>query len=846
MTQTRPFLAESGPPAAGDLARPSEWTADYDEMVSGAGAIRPHWQGLISALHAMPKGAFAERVARVQEQHEDISLAYRVDATHAPAGSRRPFDVLPMVVTADEWRDIEAGLAQRAQLFDCILADIYGPRRLVAEGLLPAPLLYGNPRFLRPCCGISPANGVHLHVYAADLVRQPDRSWRVAADRLQAPAGIGFALQNRSILARTVPELFRAHAVQRIEPFFDMWRDGLTALSPRRGAAPPRIVVMTPGPFNAAFFEHVYLARQLGATLVEGADLTMRQDRVFVKTLGALQEVDVILRFLEDDYCDPLELRGTSVLGVAGLLQAMRAGTVAVVNALGTGAVETPALRPYLPKLAETLLGEPLAMPSVETAWLGAAGADSRAGTLKPAFASRREEQAFAEELAGPNREVVLDDVRRRPHLYVAEPPPNQSLIPVWTPDGLVPQPLTLRVFLIRYGDGYHAMPGGFAQVPHRITGAVARLHQPAMSKDTWVLVGEDECILPLHRSAPTAPAVRRPVDELRSRTADDLFWLGRYMERLDVASRLMRGAAMRLALGSFGQGQRQELQYLARLLVGAHLIEPGAGELMPDSSGLMLALSVAGARGRALEEVFRAIQRITQTLRDRLSNDMWGVVIGSLRSARERIESQSSEVDGFIAALDNLIGVVAAFNGMVSENMTRGNGWRFLEVGRRLERGVYASAVLKEVLASRPEDAETALHLALELCDSSITYRSRYLAAIQTGPVFDLILADETNPRGVVFQVQAIIGHLGELARSFERPGDRLEQRLADRILSGIRAAKLDQLDDPADARARHHLGELLDNLRRQFLALSEALTRAYFSHVRGPHSIGHGLARL
>ncbi len=827
-----------------------DYAYNYDEMVDGRRAIRAAWQPLIGVLQAMPKGAFAERVERVHRQHEDISVAYRIEADTAANGNRRPFDLLPMVITAEEWSDIEIALAQRARLMDAVVTDIYGSRKLVADGLLPPALIFGNPRFLRPCAGMMSGGVPHVHAYAADLVRAPDGSWKVLADRLQAPAGIGFALQNRSLLARTVPELFRAHMVERIEPFFDRWREALMDLSPRRDGA--RIAVMTPGPFNPAFFEHVYLARQLGATLVEGADLTMRYDRIFVKTLGVLQQVDVVLRFMEDDYCDPLELRSTSVLGVAGLLQAVRAGTVVVANALGASVAETPAFRPFLPAIARAVLGEELLMASVDTEWLGGGSTAERTGELppdvsiRPAFPTRRDDPAAGDEAEGAAREALLDDLRRRPYMYVTEKAVAPSVIPVWTPEALVPRPLTLRVFCIRDGDAYRTMPGGFAQVPNRVTGAVAPLRQVAMSKDTWVLLGEDRAVAPAHRAPPAVQAIRRPTDELRSRTADDVFWLGRYMERLDNAARMMRSAAMRLTVERFGPGQRQELHYLAGLLVEAGFIEAGAGEMMSDSGGLMLALSAGAARGPGLDEAFRAVRRIAQALRDRLSNDMWNVVIGNLRDARERIQSQSAEVDSFIGALDNLIGVIAAFGGMVAENMTRGAGWRFLDIGRRLERGTYESAIVRGILASRREDAETALHLALELSDSTITYRSRYFTAIQTGPVVDLILADEANPRGIAFQIQTIITHLNELARSFERVSDRPEQALAEMVLAAIRGAKIDRLDGAEDQAARRELSELLGHLCHQFLALSEAITRAYFSHVRAPYTVGYGSARL
>lgn len=845
MTQGRPSPAAdpavSDPGAAAGL----EYADSYDEMVDGHGAIRAAWQPLIGVLQSMPKGAFAERVDRVHRQHEDISVAYRIEAQSAANSDRRPFDLLPMVIGAGEWSGIETAIAQRARLLDAVVADIYGPRKLVADGLIPPALVFGNPRFLRPCAGTMPGGIAPVHAYAADLVRAPDGSWKVLADRLQAPSGIGFALQNRSLLARTVPELFRAHLVERIEPFFDRWREALMELSPRRDGA--RIAVMTPGPFNPSFFEHVYLARQLGATLVEGADLTMRYDRIFVKTLGVLQQVDVILRFMDDDYCDPLELRGTSVLGVAGLLQAVRAGTVVVANALGASVAETPALRPFLSAIANRLLGEDLRMASLETEWLGARTGDLPPDiTVRPAFPARREDQTGPDDPEGAARGALLDDVRRRPYAYVAEKAVSPSVIPIWTPDALVPRPVTLRVFCIRDGDTYRVMPGGFAQVPNRVTGAVAPLRPVAMSKDTWVLLGEDRAAAPAHRAPPAVQAIRRPADELRSRTADDLFWLGRYMERLDNAARMMRSAAMRLAVERFGPGQRQELHYLAGLLVGAGVIEAGTGQMMADSGGLMLALSAGAARGPGLDEAFRAVRRIAQALRDRLSNDMWNVVIGNLRDARELIRTQSGEVDSFIGALDHLVGVIAAFGGMVAENMTRGAGWRFLDIGRRLERGVYESAIVRGILASRREDAETALHLALELSDSTITYRSRYFTAIQTGPVVDLILADEANPRGIAFQIQTIIMHLNELARSFERISDRPEQALAETMLAAIRGAKIDLLDSADDQIARHELAELLGHLRQQFLALSHAITRAYFSHVRAAHSVGYGSARL
>jgi len=821
----------------------------YDEMVNGTGSVRSGWQSLIGAFQALPEGAVAERAERARSQYQDVAIAYRIDPDQLRADGEQRFDLLPMLVSAQEWTTLESGLRQRALLFEAMLADLYGPQRLLREGLVPPALVFANPRYLRPCKDAFPAGPATVHAYAADLIRLPDGSWRVLADRLQAPAGVGFALQNRNILARTAPEIFRACPVLRIEPFFEIWQAALSRLAPLQDR-PPSVAVLTPGPFNPAFFEHVYLARQLGAALVEGADLTVRDRRLFIKTLGSLQPVDVVLRFLEDDFCDPLELRGDSVLGVAGLLQAIRAGSVVVVNPLGSNLVETPALRPFLPGLGDDLLGERLTLPTVATEWLGDAKALARweanpeGAIVKPAFSSPREEQAFVDRYVRQGPRAVAAEIRARPHAFITEERVEPSTIPVWTPQGLVPRPLALRVFLVRAGSDFVAMPGGFTQIPQEVKGPITRLSFVGMSKDTWVLASEREPTGAAQAAPSVSVAIRRQADELRSRSADDLFWLGRYTERLDNAARLLRATTLRLAVDHYGHGQKDEVGHLLRILVEGRILGPSASEHLTDSASLLLTIASACAGESTLNQVFRSVQRISQMLRDRLSNDMWKVVWNLLRDARERLSAQHQDADRLLAAFDNLIGAVAAFGGMASENMTRGSAWRFLDVGRRLERAVYGASVMKE-LAGWGRDSESALGLGLELCDSSITYRKRYLGALQVGPVLDLILADESNPRGIAFQLRVITQHLNALAASLERMGERPEHAIVEGLLKSIRGLPLNALEPPGDPEARERVVGTLAQTRAGLLELSDTITRAYFSHTLVSHSIGYEWSR-
>jgi uncharacterized circularly permuted ATP-grasp superfamily protein/uncharacterized alpha-E superfamily protein len=840
LTQTR---LSFGPPESVRRAVPG---LEFDEMVSGDGLIRPFWRPLIGSFHAMADGAFAERSERACRETRDATIAHDVGPDRRQAETHRPIDLLPMLIPPAEWAALEAGLQQRALLFERILADLHGDRSLVSQRLIPAPLVFANPRFLRPCIGAS-AGGL-VQCYAADLARAPDGTWRVTGDRLQAPTGIGAALQNRGLLARIIPELFRAHPVRRIEPFFTVWRAALAALAPQ-DQHPPRIVVLTPGPYNAAYFEHLYLARELGAALVEGADLTVRDDRLYVKTLGALQPVDVLLRFVDDDFCDPLELRGDSVLGVAGLLHAMRAGHLAVVNTPGTSAVETPALRPYLPQLARHLLGETLLLDSAETEFLGEPGAIERFlrrgddWLVRPAFANRREDYEFAREAERIGRAALLARVRATPWHYVAERRERPSVMPVWTPGGLMPRPLSLRLFLIRVGDRFVLMPGGLAQITAEpgdpaLTPTALTAAPLTTTKDTWVLAGDSEPT-PVMLPAPPVPvAIHRPPDDLRSRTADDLFWLGRYTERLDNAARMLRSAVQRLALERLGQSQRRAIHHLVGVLVAERLLPAKSPELLADGTGLNVLISEACADGTALKSSLLSVQRIAQTLRDRLSADMWQIILRLLHEAGDRLATPPHDLDRLLEAFDALIGLIAAFGGMASENMTRVTGWRFLDVGRRIERGIHTASVLS---AMATEAGEPALSVALELCDSSITYRARYLGVLQLGPVADLILADETNPRGLAYQLRIAAQRLGEIAASFGRPETGADRQAAEAMLAAIRGFPLSALDDPADRAARHHLADLLTYTQSGLDGLSDLISRSYFSHTKLPQAVGY-----
>ena len=477
----------------------SALNGSYDETFAEDGEPRPHWRKVVAAFEALGTRHLAHCWQQARRMIHENGVTYNVydDAQ----GMERPWelDPLPWVIGPAEWTGLEAALAQRARLLNAVLADVYGPQRLLAEGLLPPELVFAHPGFLRPCHGLSVPNDCYLHVYAADLARAPDGHWRVLADRAQSPAGAGYALGNRQVLSSILPEALRDCQVQRLASYFAALQQTLRDVATRHRDK-PRIVLLTPGPYNETYFEHAYLARYLGYTLVEGGDLTVRDQCVYLKTLAGLQPVDVILRRLDDTFCDPLELNQASLLGSAGLVQAVRAGNVAVANALGSGWLESAALMPFLPALCRRLLDEELALPSAPTWWCG--DADSLAcvldhleelvvmpmhgGAARPL--AGKPDPALPHRLSRGERRDLAERIRARPHEYAAQRRLPPSSLPAWNGAGVQARQTVLRTYAVAARDTYEVMPGGLTRVSTSDDPPGISMQNDGSSKDTWVL----------------------------------------------------------------------------------------------------------------------------------------------------------------------------------------------------------------------------------------------------------------------------------------------------------------------------------------------------------------------
>jgi uncharacterized circularly permuted ATP-grasp superfamily protein/uncharacterized alpha-E superfamily protein len=817
-------------PALSDRSFQSCPLAGFSEMRDRNGAMLPHWELLMRSLEELGPEERKRRLESVKRVIHEQGITYNVYGD--PRGMERSWrlDPLPMLITGREWEKIERGLIQRATLINSVLADCYGPQTLLRSGALPPALLFAQADFLRPAHGVRPPNGQFLNVYAADIARSPDGQWWVVSDRTQIPTGAGYALANRLATARMLPQPFRESRVHRLAGFYHQFQTAMAQLCPRQTDT-PRVVILTPGPYNETYSEQAYLARYLGYSLVEGQDLTVHDGRVCLKTLSGLEPVDVILRRVDDGFCDPLELRNDSILGVPGLLEALRSGTVSVANTLGSGILQSPAFKGFFPGLCRTVLGEKLLIPSIATWWCGQEPA-LRFVLDKLDFLDVRPAFAGARSTANLNRSQLRDLIRFAPYRWVARERMRLSLAPCWEEDSIVERPVVLRVFLVATKDGYVVMPGALARSGDgAITGGIS-MQDGGASKDTWVISDEpvDEISLLAGTTAPVE--LRRVGNNLPSRLADNFFWLGRYTERMDAAARVLRGALLRFSPESVDSGfllmqpLLQTLEAQDQIPIGSSKAGRSAEELESD----FLEALYSEARSGSLRNLADRVVQLAMLVRDRTSNDVWRA-LSQLEVAMAE-EAKTWSPGEAIALLNRVLMLVASFKGIARENMTRAQGWRFLDIGQRIERAVTLCTFLRNTLASPEAVAPSLLESVLEVADSTLTYRSRYSIVPNLMAVYDLVLLDDTNPRSLLFQLESLEKHFKKLPRGGSNALPDAAERILTDCVNRVRTLDPYELSSMEGRLEETATSQGLDHALKSLSSLSETIAVIYFAH--------------
>ncbi len=819
----------------------------YDEYFRHPGDARAAAHRFVQELGQWDRQELVTRRAAAWRQIDENSVTYSTTGERERTNRPWRYDPLPLILGADDWLQVSQGLAQRARLLNMLLLDLCGPQKTLHRGLLPPALIFSHPGYLRTFHGLRVPDDIFLHLYAADLARTADGSWRVMADRTEAPSGMGYTLENRLVSSSMFPDSFRANQVERLAPFFIALRELMQRLAPRHRDN-PRIVLLSQGPANPNYYEDAYLSRYLGYSIVEGEDLAVRDETVLLKTLGGLLPVDVILRRVDEADCDPLELRGDSRQGVTGFLQAVRSGEVAVANSLGSGLLESPALPAYLPGLCRELLEEELQLPSVTTWWCGDPAARAYVLehlaelTLRQTDHDGRTSLIATHRLTKAETESLVDRIAAKPLQFVAQERFTRSTVPTWIGDHVEPWSVALRTYLVSAGRSYVCLPGGLARVSPEARSLDPSISRGEGSKDAWVLAAGPVAPVTLLKPPGYIQELKRSGAELPSRVADNLFWLGRQAERAEGAARLLRTLVNRL-LGE--ASQNPEVPHLIRALAELGQIEPGyvvenMRSHLPPIEETLPRMVFDPTETLGLRGTIRRLNRTASMVRERLSLDSWRL-INQVYHEFEPDEDVGAEfgLPWLQLKLNTLISDLSAFSGLVAENMTRTLGWRFLELGRRIERAIHTVFAIHMLLLPEGQRETPALEAALEFGDCILTYRSRYLTTLQLAPALDLLVTDETNPRSIAYQLARVVEHLEQLPRD---PRDALrspEQRLGMAALHAVRMLSADDLISMHTSNERRSLDKLLARVSGMLPKLADAISHKYLIHTKLPRQL-------
>jgi uncharacterized circularly permuted ATP-grasp superfamily protein/uncharacterized alpha-E superfamily protein len=824
----------------------------WDEMLAADGSVNPSWSHVATWLGGLTPEQASATNAEILRLLRENGVTYSVHG--APDGEHRAWqiDAVPWVVSEQDWQTIEAGLIQRAELLDHILTDLHGEQRLITEGWLPPELIHAHRGYLRPCHGMRLASKRQLILYAADLARGPDGRMWIVNDRTQAPSGSGYIVENRGVMTRAMPRLFHRTGVRRIAGFFRTLHETLESFPSASGAREPRVVILTPGPQNETYFEHAFLASYLGYSLVQGDDLTVRDARVWLRSLGGLEPVDVIIRRVDAWYSDPLELKEDSQLGVPGLLESMRAGNVAVVNHPGSGVLENPGLMAFLPGISRHLRSEELILPAAATWWCGERSAlDYVLANLDtlvvksihraPTFGT-----VFGDTLSQAERETLRARILAAPECYVGQEQVGFSTQPCLNGTGIEARRGVLRGFATATSDGrYIVMPGGLTRIAASPDALVVSSQLGGTSKDTWVQGTDTEPFVSLWNDTPTI-AGEADSRNVPSRSGENLFWTGRYAERSEGTARLLRRAVMSF-VESIGDDEGQ-LSRHREILMGGLL---GVTNAMPihddeefaavsDEEEVMSLLTQSNRVG-SLSYNLRSFRNAAYAVRDQWSPDSWRVIEAIIREWVENSPADG-DLDHFTDPLNRLILHLTALLGLNLESMTRDAGWRLLDSGRRIERAQFQLAVIRHFLVEGRslEEEQLVMETVLAASDSLVTYRKRYRTHPRIELVLELLLLEPNNARSLLYQIERLEAHIDRLPRQAKGARLTTEQRILVETSSRLRLTDIATLTSTNNGR-RRKLESFVDHMLHSLGQLSNALTLTYFRHADRPHFL-HG----
>jgi uncharacterized circularly permuted ATP-grasp superfamily protein/uncharacterized alpha-E superfamily protein len=822
---------------------------ELDEACGQDSSVKPQWGYLLNSLRDLGPKVLNERAQKVRRILRDDGATYNIYDSESNPSSDWELDPVPYIIDSEDWGEIEAGLLERSELFNHVLRDLYGPRTLIRHGILPPEALFSHGGFLRACQGIQLPGEHELILHAVDMVRQRGGKMCVLSDRTQAPSGAGYVLENRTVMSRVFPSLFRDSHVHRLASFYQRLRQTLSSLSPSEEE--PLVIVLTPGGQNETYFEHAHLANYLGFPLVQSGDLLVRNGFLWMKSLDGLKRVDVILRRVDDIFCDPVELRSDSLLGVPGLLEVVRTGHVVIANPLGSGVLENPTLLKYLPQISKHFLGRELRLNSVRTYWCGDdkdlqfITTNIRQLIIKPTYRGSGVKSVWGGDLSDEQINELLATIHKKPHQYVAQERLEKSYTPAFSEGKLEPRPTLLRTFSVATDQSYMILPGGLTRISTHTHGQVISMQTGSPSKDTWVTATEPERTVVFETTPEVIRAAERsPRLSLPSRVVENLYWMGRYAERAEASLRLLRTVFVLLNGEEpiSAEARKILLQTVTQITVTLPGFIDASDELIAHPEEELLRIILDDHSIGSIKSTLNSMLSSADESKELLSTDTIRV-INDLRDALDELDVTlaSGLTSAPDEALDPLVTALAALSGLMQESMIRGVGWRFMELGRRIERArQIINSVRSLMIPVTDENTQSTLLTALLISmEVMITYRrrGRFRRGIELG--LELVMLDDCNPRSLIFQLERLQQLLTKLPQTDPVSGELEEEERA--LLEATTSLKLSRLSNLLETTSdkRGEMDNLLFQLDRLLDDFNRFISDKHFDHRTDPQQL-------
>lgn len=820
--------------------------SNYEELLTKDLKIKPDWERLLNNLITIGSKELISKQADIDWLLEENGVTYNV--YNDPKGLNRPWNlnIVPFIIHQNEWNTIEKGVKQRSEILNLILTDIYGKRELLAKGIIPPEVIYAHRGFLRSCDQIQYNTSKQLLIHAADLARGPDGQMWVVNDRTQAPSGMGYALENRFSISRTVPEIFSDINVKQPSQFFkDL--NGLLLNAASTNKENPTIVILTPGPHNETYFEHSYLSSFLGLPLVKGNDLIVRYGKLWMKSLIGLKQVDVILRRVDDVFVDPLELREDSYLGIAGLLEVVRLQNVAIVNPVGSGILENPALIPFMANICKFFLDEDLLLPQIASWWCGQEKERNYVLTHLPSLVIKkidrpnRERIFFCEFLSKKELNELKIEILANPYKFVAQERIHFSSAPNFTKGQLEPRHIVCRSFSIAKGNGYSVMPGGLVRVAANREELIVSNQRGGTSKDFWIATDKPQHNIQQYSWQKSSSSESYGLEDVPSNTAENLFWSGRYLGRTIITARYMRMVMNQMNKVQYNdsESQSENLKILFKSITNITSTFPG---FMDDKDGkamnnplkeiesVILDINKSGSFAQTLSSFNSSFY----SLRNLWSRDMWRVF-----ESIQKVWTDYKALEQYTIAIhtkffDRILTRLIAFMALIDESVLVKQGLLLYFIGLQMEQAMMTIAKFRSlVIVQYDEDLEyDILESLLSSHESLNIYRYSYRSYLSLENVLSLILFDKEYTRSLAYQINRLKKDINMLP---VRSSDDLTACKKTIMEASIKIQNI-SIDDLAsvdqNVKMRLNLEELLSELSELLHATSLSISDTYFNH--------------